>query len=147
MANEQNLKPFTGVDDPRRQNGRSKGSKNLATIVRELENENFDWSQPYIKQKNLTGTPWRAIVAVALSQALDGNIFAAEWLRKASYGNGNAMVEKRDGVFYMEPVIIDNDRLDEVEEEIRQKDYISDRLYELTGKRPLIVSNITPRAR
>src|SRR5690554_3544401 len=99
MANEQNLKPFIGVDDPRRQNGRPRGAKNLATIVRELENEDFDWSQPYIKQKNLSGAPWRAIVAVALSQALDGNILASEWLRKAAYGNGSAAVEKREGDF------------------------------------------------
>lgn len=33
MANEQNLKPFTGTDDPRRQNGRPKGIPNRKTIL------------------------------------------------------------------------------------------------------------------
>ena len=36
MTNTKNLIPFTGANDPRRQNGRKKGSKNLSTIVGEL---------------------------------------------------------------------------------------------------------------
>ena len=36
MGNTENLKPFTGANDPRRQNRRKKGSKNLSTIVGEL---------------------------------------------------------------------------------------------------------------
>ena len=42
MANINNLKPFTGASDPRRQNGRKKGSKNLSTIVIELLGEEMD---------------------------------------------------------------------------------------------------------
>ena len=33
-------------------NGRPAGSKNLATIIRELEDENFDWSLVPIKQRD-----------------------------------------------------------------------------------------------
>ena len=42
MPNISNLKPFTGADDPRRQNGRTKGSKNLSTIVIELLGEEMN---------------------------------------------------------------------------------------------------------
>ena len=37
MINTKNLKPFIGASDPRRQSGRRKGSKNLSTIVNELQ--------------------------------------------------------------------------------------------------------------
>ena len=91
MANNENLVPFTGADDPRRMNGRPKGSKNLATIVRELENEEFDWSLVPIKGDKETvkkiGAPWKAIVFTALSKACDGDVKAMEWLRKSGYGD------------------------------------------------------------
>lgn len=85
-----NLKPFTGADDPRRSNGRPKGSKNLATIVKELENENFDWKYVPIKAKEAAkeiGSPWRAIVYTAVASAMSGNVKAMEWLRKSGYGD------------------------------------------------------------
>jgi hypothetical protein len=89
MANEQNLKPFTGADDPRRMNGRPKGTKNLATIIRELENEDFDWSLVPIKDKDKAkqiGAPFKAIAFTALAKAYSGDMKAAEWLRKSGYG-------------------------------------------------------------
>lgn len=70
--------------------GRSVGSKNLATIVGELENEKFDWSLVPIKQKEVAekiGSPWRAIVFTAIAKAYAGDMKAAEWLRKSGYGD------------------------------------------------------------
>lgn len=37
-----NLKPFTGVDDPRRQNGRKKGQINRKTAIRKLLEQEID---------------------------------------------------------------------------------------------------------
>lgn len=74
----------------RNPNGRPKGSKNLTTIVRELEDENFDWSKMPTQQKDgvtKLGAPWKAITYVAMERALDGDIRAADWLRKAGYGD------------------------------------------------------------
>lgn len=91
MANEENLKPFVEGDDPRRNtNGRPKGGKNLATLVRELEAEDFDWSKVPIKQKDAVksmGSPWRAIVFTAVAKAVSGDVKAMEWLRKSGYGD------------------------------------------------------------
>lgn len=91
MANEDNLKPFKKGHDPRRENnGRPKGSKSLSTYVRELENDDFDWSKLPVKPKNaeaFTGAPFKAIVAVQVAKALDGDTRAAEWLRKSGYGD------------------------------------------------------------
>lgn len=71
-------------------NGRPKGVKNLATIVRELEAEDFDWAKIPIKQKDAAqaiGSPWRAIVFTAIGMAMSGNVKAMEWLRKSGYGD------------------------------------------------------------
>lgn len=70
--------------------GRPKGSKSLATIVRELENEDFDWSLVPIKQKELAakiGSPWKAIVYTAIAKSFSGDTKAMEWLRKSGYGD------------------------------------------------------------
>lgn len=89
MANEQNLTPVRPgqVLNP---NGRPKGSKNLSTIIRELENEDFDWSKVPDKQSEAIvalGSPWKAITYVAMQNAVKGNVQAAEWLRKSGYGD------------------------------------------------------------
>jgi hypothetical protein len=71
-------------------NGRPKGTKNLATIIRELEAEDFDWTHVPIKNKEAVmqmGSPFKAIVLVALGQAVSGDKAAREWLRKAGYGD------------------------------------------------------------
>lgn len=108
MANNQNLKPFTGARDPRRHNGRPKGSKNLATIIRELENENFNWKLISPKQRiavRSVGSPWRAIVLTAVSKALDGDIRAMEWLRKTGYENEppiSISIERREPLIVSE---------------------------------------------
>lgn len=70
--------------------GKAKGTKSLATIIRELESEDFDWTHVPIKNKEAVkqmGTPFKAIVMVALGQAISGDRHAREWLRKAGYGD------------------------------------------------------------
>lgn len=70
--------------------GKPKGTKSLATIVRQLEHEDFDWKHVPIKNKEAVaqmGSPWKAIVYVALGQAISGDHSAREWLRKAGYGD------------------------------------------------------------
>jgi hypothetical protein len=70
-------------------NGRPKG-KSLATIIRELESDEFDWKHVPIKNKDAVkemGSPFKAIVYVALGQAISGDKSAREWLRKAGYGD------------------------------------------------------------
>lgn len=93
MANNPNAAANLNPAKPgevRNPNGRPKGSKNLKTIVRELEAEDFDWEQvpTNVNQavKNL-GSPWKAIVYVALGQAVNGDEKAREWLRKSGYGD------------------------------------------------------------
>lgn len=71
-------------------NGRPKGSKSLSTLIRELENEDFDWTHVPIKNKDVIaqmGSPFKAVVMVALGQAISGDKAAREWLRKAGYGD------------------------------------------------------------
>lgn len=97
MANEQNLKPFQNGNDPRRNlDGRPKGRKNLATIVRELEEEEFDWDKLPLFTDEIAasvsalkkyGSPWRALVMRAFLDAMAGDTRAMEYLRKSGYGD------------------------------------------------------------
>lgn len=72
-------------------NGKPKGTKNLATIIEELEHEDFgDWDKIPIKERAKAieiGSPWRAIVYTAIAKAYSGDMRAAEWLRKSGYGD------------------------------------------------------------
>ena len=89
MANDRNLihvQPGQILNP----NGRPKGSKNLSTIIKELEDESFDWNKVPEKQSAAVvalGSPWKAITYVAMQNALKGNVQAAEWLRKSGYGD------------------------------------------------------------
>lgn len=79
---------FSSTRQPAK-NGRPKGSKSLATIIRELEDEDFDWARVPVKQKDLFkkfGAPWRAIVMISLAKACNGDMRAADWLAKFGYG-------------------------------------------------------------
>ena len=70
--------------------GKKPGTKSLATIIEELESEDFDWSKVPIRDKKTAqemGAPWRAIVYVALAKAYSGDVKAMEWLRKSGYGD------------------------------------------------------------
>jgi hypothetical protein len=88
--------------------GRPKGSKNLSTIVRELEKEDFDWSLIPLKLeelKSMSGSPWRAVVYAALAKACEGDVKAAEWLRKSAYGN-RATIGDEEARRTEEPLIV-----------------------------------------
>ena len=85
MINNKNLKPFTGANDPRRQNGRKKGSKNLSTIVRELLDEPIN--QNFIDNKAITGllgnsqaTYSKALALAMIIKAINGDVRAATWV-------------------------------------------------------------------
>lgn len=87
--NPQNLTPWESGQSGN-PTGRPKGSKNLATIVRELESDDFQWDKLPIKQKDAVmqvGSPFRAIVYKALEMAIAGDIKAMEYLRRSGYGD------------------------------------------------------------
>lgn len=80
--------------------GRPKGGANLSTIIKELENDDYDWSLIPVKQKDVIakfGAPWRAIVGIALAKACSGDIKAAEWLAKFGYGETTRITGMNDG--------------------------------------------------
>ena len=85
MPNINNLKPFTGADDPRRQNGRKKGSKNLSTIVNEFLGTNMSLTEPIneeIRQyfQNSPTTYAKAVAMAMIIKAINGDVRAATWV-------------------------------------------------------------------
>lgn len=85
MANINNLKPFTGASDPRRQNGRKKGSKNLSTIVIELLGEEMDSNilvgeGPRKYLGNSPTTYMKALAKTMIAKAINGDVRAATWV-------------------------------------------------------------------
>lgn len=84
MSNEQNLNPFQKGHDPRRQKGRKKGSRNTATIIRDL----LETDLKYIKSSQIrklvekydSRTIREAIVGSMAEKALDGNLKTVQWL-------------------------------------------------------------------
>lgn len=82
-------------------NGRPKGRKSLATIIRELEDEQFDWRRLPIRDKKKmssiisefgpVGSPFRVLIYKALMDSIFGKgpekSSALEFLRKAGYGD------------------------------------------------------------
>lgn len=83
MANEQNLIPFTGKDDPR--NGRKpKGSKHISTWIQELLNdEEFEATiQQGLQIKEYKGAPIKAIIQAQTRLAMNGDTKAFEALAK-----------------------------------------------------------------
>ena len=119
MSGEKNLVPFKPGYDPRRNSeGRPKGSKNLSSIVRELEEEEFDWSkfpkgskkmQQFLDDIYPVGSPLRAMVYIAFLDATTGKgiekINAREWLRKAGYGDKLDVTSKGKRI-KQEPIIV-----------------------------------------
>lgn len=80
-----NLKPFTGADDPRRQNGRRKGSKNLSTIVNELLGSDMSLTEPIneglrLYFQNSPTTYAKAIAMAMILKAINGDVRAAAWV-------------------------------------------------------------------
>lgn len=92
MANEQNLVPFTGADDPRRSNGKPKGIKNWSTIVRNLLADEKFVDKVYSRKPEWWGRlPHKnganAVAAAMMVKALKGDKFAADWLRQTGFGD------------------------------------------------------------
>lgn len=100
MANNpraaENLKPFTGGDDPRR-GVKPKGTKHLSTWIQEMLNdESFelfltDKREGFVKWE---GAPVKAIVRTALIHAANGDKKWADWL--ANNGYGQKLVHSND---------------------------------------------------
>lgn len=70
--------------------GRPRGSKNLSTHIRELlEDETFEARliDPKIGLKEYKGQAVTAIIQVAITKAVNGDLKAADWLAKYGYGN------------------------------------------------------------
>ncbi len=102
MANLENLKPFPkGVSgNPK---GRPKGVKNLATVVQQiLADEKLIDKVVKTKPSYWNDLPNKnaanAIVVAMVIQAMQGKKDAAEWLRKAGFGD-KFMHEFEDGLF------------------------------------------------
>lgn len=87
MKNYRNLKPFTGADDPRRQNGRKKGSKNLSTIVIDLLSEDINPNLPingpvsdFLTENEQSVTYAKAVALSMIIKAINGDVRAATWV-------------------------------------------------------------------
>lgn len=82
----QNLKPFTGVDGPRRQNGRKKGQIKRRTAIRELLSQEIDPrllldDKAREKAENLKGqTYFEAILHTLANQAIGEDTRASDLL-------------------------------------------------------------------
>ncbi len=86
MANIDNLKPFKKGYDPRRQNGRKKGSKNTATLVKsiletELSEVKSEKMRELIEQYSSRDVR-EAIIYAMVEKSLSGSIKSTEWLFK-----------------------------------------------------------------
>lgn len=81
----QNLKPFTGADDPRRMNGKPKGTKHISTWIQEMLNDpDFE-----LKLKDgtiLKGAPIKAIIKTAIAKGVSGDMRAFDILGKYGFG-------------------------------------------------------------
>lgn len=81
-----NLKPFTGIDDKRRMNGRRKGSKNISSITRDILDSDIDIKLPLnedIKQAIANNSPSsfsKAMVLAMTIKAINGDVRAASWV-------------------------------------------------------------------
>lgn len=85
MPNPQNLIPFTGADDPRRMNGKPKGTKHLSTHIQEMLND--DSFELKLKDGTLLKErPIAAIIKTAVAKSISGDNKWAEWLAKHGYG-------------------------------------------------------------
>ena len=80
----ENLRPFTGPDDPRRQNGRKKGQINRKTTVRNFLNQEIDPrflinDKARERSKELKGKTYlEAILYTLANQALGENTRASD---------------------------------------------------------------------
>ena len=110
MGNVKNLKPFIGANDPRRQNGRRKGSKNLSTIVCELLDADMSLTEPIseeLKQYygNSPTTYAKAVATAMIIKAINGDVRAATWVSNYAdrQPDPGGFFEKSKIVFHVVP--------------------------------------------
>lgn len=108
-----NLQPFTGKDDPRRQNGRKAGSKNIKTITRKLLEADVDLTLPINNDmkrflgENGNRSYIEAITLAMLAKAVNGDVRAANLIFDRSdqlqIGDGESVFDKTELVFKVVP--------------------------------------------
>lgn len=86
MANEQNLIPFSGADDPRRMKGKPKGTIHLSTHIQNALNDP-DFELKLKDGSVLKEMPIKAIIKTAIAKSVSGDTRAMEWLAKHGYGD------------------------------------------------------------
>ena len=89
MANEQNLIPFSGKDDPRRAKGKPKGAIHLSTRIKNMRNDDeftTELVQKDGKKIEFKGNPAEAIIRTAVLKAMSGDKQWADWLAQNGYG-------------------------------------------------------------
>lgn len=88
MANPQNLKPFTGVDDPRRST-KPKGAIHLSTRIQNMLNDDDFTVEEVVEGKRIKfkGNPADAIIRTAFIKAKNGDKPWADWLAQNGYGS------------------------------------------------------------
>jgi len=93
MSKEDNLIPITSetaAELGAKGGSAKKGSKHLATIIRNIGN-NIDWDKTTLKDKakmkeKYGKNGWKAVVYVAFTKAISGDPKAMDWLAKNGYG-------------------------------------------------------------
>ncbi len=116
-----NLQPFTGKDDPRRQNERKAGSKNIRTITRKLLEADVDLTLPInddMKQflgENGNRSYIEAITLAMLIKAVNGDVRAAslifDRIDQLQLNDNEGFFDKPEIIFRVVP-----DRKDYLEE-------------------------------
>jgi len=94
IKGEENLIPITSetAKELGAKGGRAKkGSLHLSTIIQEIA-EDIDWSKTTLKNKaefkeRYGKNGWKAIVYVAVTKAITGDVKAMDWLAKNGYGS------------------------------------------------------------
>lgn len=88
MAGKENLKPFTGANDPRRMNGKPKGTIHVSTwIDRMLNDDDFKGLvREGLEIKEYKGAPMKAIIGAQIRLAMAGDTKAFDALLKHGYG-------------------------------------------------------------
>lgn len=93
MAREDNLTPFTKDDDRASQAGKKSsklGSKHLSNLIKNVLDD-IDWEKTNLKdkesiKKKYGNNGWKAIVYVATTKAMGGDMKAMSWLADNGFG-------------------------------------------------------------
>lgn len=88
-VNDNLIPPQKG--EVRNPKGKPKGTLHLSTRIKNILESELDWSKVPIKngkelQDRYGKDGWKAIIYVAVGQAISGNKEAREWLSKTAYG-------------------------------------------------------------